>query len=260
MTGAESSVHADTVLTRDGSQYEGAVRLEALRVAGIQGEVEVPHSAIREIRGTDTGVEVVLTDGTSVIGVPAEPDLRIEVGLIVRMIPFAEIELVSFGPGSPEEQIRKAMRNGEFAPARLASPEMGVLETACPLRLAMSLPTRVPNTTWRTNELRPFVCDEVVSIPAVIASMREPRRGVARLLLDFHVLVQPPQDKLSRLGVELLLDGESVAKGGKARVSTEEGRTTTVRITLDIQASDYERWRAGVEKAILKLTLAAVDD
>jgi hypothetical protein len=94
----------------------------------------------------------------------------------------------------------------------------------------------------------------------VISEVRPPKKGLARLQLDFFVLVLPPQDKLSRLSMEVLLDDEIVARGGKAKLSTEEGRTTPVRIVLDLTPADYERWHAGVEEAILKLTVSAVDD
>lgn len=62
------------------------------------------------------------------------------------------------------------------------------------------------------------------------------------------------------LSTEVLLDGEIIVRGGRAQLSTEEGRTTPVRISLDLTPADYERWRAGVKEAVLKLTLTAVDD
>jgi hypothetical protein len=55
-----------------------------------------------------------------------------------------------------------------------------------------------------------------------LVEFRAPKRGVARLRFEFFVLVLPPQDKHSRLGVEILLDGKTVARGGEAR-STEKG-------------------------------------
>lgn len=258
--GGASGVHGDSVRTVSGSQYDGVVRLDALHLSSHDGRVEIPRSAIQEIRTIDDGLQVVLSDGTTVVGHPDNPTLEVEVGLIVRTIPFDEVELIRFDPAPPEAGIEEALKTGDFLPGALVTPEMGNIQTSCPMKLLLTLPAQLPTTAWRSNELRPFVCDGVVSVPQVISEVRPPRRGLAEVQLDFFVLVLPPQDKLSRLSMEVLLDDEIVARGGKAKLSTEEGRTTPVRIALDLNPADYERWRAGVERAVLKLTVSAVDD
>jgi hypothetical protein len=258
--GGASGVHGDTVWTRSGAEYDGVVRIEVLDLTSTDGKVRVPRSAIREICFSDDGLQVVLLDDTVVVGRPDNPSLEVEVGLIVRSIPFDEVERIRFAPAAPEAGIEEALKTGDFLPAALATPEMGNIQTSCPMKLLLTLPAQLLTTAWRSNELRPFVCDGVVSVPQVISEVRPPKKGLARLQLDFFVLVLPPQDKLSRLSMEVLLDDEIVARGGKAKLSTEEGRTTPVRIVLDLTPADYERWHAGVEEAILKLTVSAVDD
>lgn len=186
----------------------------------------------------------------------------------------------------PEEELRQALKAGEFARADLATPEMGTLETPCPMRVELRLPVRVPQAAtesalwaekmrgelrlpvrvpppdadWRSGRLAPFLCDGAVSVSQVSLEARAPRKGAAQLRMKFVVLVRPPQDKLSHLSVEVLLDGETVAKGGKAQTSTEEGRATQVPVVLELSRADYERWRDGVRDAVLRLTLAAVDN
>lgn len=261
---ATSTVCADIIRARDGSEYEGEVALEVLRLESNGGEIEVPRSALREMRAKDRAFEVELTDGSIVIGSPSDAALRVKVGLVVRVVPFSDVLLIRFAPPPPGDELQEALRAEDFVAVDLATPEMGKVEMPCPMRLALNLPTSLPSAihttaTWRSAAPKPFVCDGVVSIPQVVVQFRGPKRGVARLRFEFFVLVLPPQDKHSRLGVEILLDGETVARGGEAR-STEEGRSTSVRVSVDLPAADFERWQAGVEEAVLKLTVSAVDD
>lgn len=263
---AASTVCAHIVRTRDGSEYEGKVELEVLRLKSDGGEIEVPRSALREVRrASDGALEVELTDASLMVGSPpSDAALRVEVGLVVRVVPFSEILLIRFAPPPADAELQEALRAEDFVAVDLVTSEMGKIEMPCPMRLALDLPKRLPTAkrgtaSWRSGALKPFVCDSAVSVPQVIAEIREPKRGAGRLRLEFFVLVLPPQDKLSRLAVEILLDGEIVARGGEVG-STEEGRSTPVAVSIDLPAADFERWRAGVEKAELKLTLTAVDD
>lgn len=174
------------------------------------GKVKVPRSAIREIRAEGDRLQVVLLDDTAVLGRPDNPSLEVEVGLIVRTISFDEVESIRFDPAPPEAGIEEALKAGDFVPAALATPEMGNIQTSCPMRLLLTLPTRLPTAAWRSNQLRPFVCDGAVSIPQVISEARPPKKGMARLQLDFFVLVLPPQDKLSRLRRNTVARGRAV--------------------------------------------------
>ena len=252
-------VSGDTVRTRSGAVYDGDVQLDVLLLKVRDGEIEVPRSAIRSVRAAGRGFEILLSDDTTVVGVPVVGILRVSVGVIVRSIPFDDVELIELSAVSPEKEIRQALEAGEFARASLVTPEMGTFETSCPMRLELKLPSE-PLSAWRSSELRPFRCDGAVSVLVVAIETRPPRRGVAHLQMEFFVMVGPPQDKRSHLGVEFLLDGEVVGKGGKGQVSTEEGRLTPVSFSLDLPSSAYGMWKAGGRNAVLRLTLTAVDD
>ena len=254
------AVMGDTVRTRGGAVYEGDLQLDALQLKSVDGEIEVPWSAVRSVRAADGGLTVLLSDDKTVTGFPVEPDLRIKVGVIVRRIPFIDVVSIERSPRSPEEQIRQALKAGEFGRADLATPEMGTFETSCPMRLELTLPSQPVDTIWRSTKLQPFVCDGAVSIPVISFEPRPPRRGVAHLRIEFFVKVGPPRDKRSHLEAELLLDGEVAATGGTGRVSSEEDRSTRASIMLDLSPVLYEKWKGGVEDAKLRLVLTAVDD
>lgn len=251
---------ADTVRTRQGAEYVGEVRMELLRLAAVDGELEIPLASIRSIRSSDRGLEVVLADGTTVAGTPAEPSVKLAMGLTVRSIPYHEVEIIEIDAMPPDEQIRRALAAGEFAPTALAEPEMGSFETACPMRLELLLPLRPPANAWRSVALRSFQCDGAVSVPALALEVRAPKRGAAKLRVELVVLVRPPQDKRTDLAVELLFDGEPIGEGGRAGLSTEEGRTTPARFEIALPPGAYERWRAGLEEASMRLVVASRDD
>ena len=135
-------VIGDTVRTRSGAVYDGEVQLEVLRLKVVDGEIEVPWAAVRSVRASAGGLAVVLSDDTSVIGVLVELVLRVTVGVIVRSIPFDDVDSIDLSTSWPEKQIRQALKAGEFGRANLATPEIGTFETSCPMRLELGLPSQ----------------------------------------------------------------------------------------------------------------------
>lgn len=80
LAGAASPGFGDIVTTRGGAEHHGVVKLEVLRLSGADGDFEVPRPSIRELRATEGGFEVVLADGTTLVGVPDDPALSSKSG------------------------------------------------------------------------------------------------------------------------------------------------------------------------------------
>ena len=261
---------ADRLTTREGTVLEGEVRLESLTLPAPEGAIEVPRSSIRTLRVEGDRLVLSLVDGTEMTAEVPSGDIGILTGLIVRKLAFADVAEIVFVRDEREVLLRTLERGG-YARVDDAPAGMGSLTTPCPLRLELRLPELrslassaergvrgSKEIEWMSRKPERFLCDGVVSISKVEFDLEEKGPRPVVLEVATQLRVQPPQDKLASLRLELSIGGEFAAGAFRHRIDAEEGRLTMVRRTLEIPLARYEAWAAGAE-AVLRFTLTAVD-
>jgi hypothetical protein len=261
---------ADRLTTREGTVFEGEVRLESLTLPAPQGAIEVPRSSIRVLRAEGDHLMLSLVDGTEMAAEVPAGEIGILTGLIVRRLRFEDVAEIVFEHDERQILLRELERGG-YARVDDAPAAMGSITTPCPLRIELRLPELgslassaergvrgAREIEWLSRKPERFLCDGVVSISKVEFDLEEKGQRPAALKVATQIRVQPPQDKLASLRLELSIDGQLAASAAKDRIDAEEGRLTTVRTTLEVPRERYQAWVSGAA-AVLRFTITAVD-
>lgn len=250
-------VPADVILLADGSSIEGEVQLERLLLSSSQGEVEVPVLALEKLIVSDGSVQVLLRDGTELSGSVQEETLEVRSGLITRRIPWSQLVEVRVDTARTAV-IDDIVASGHFLDVDSLPAESDIVSVPCPLRVRTRLPRRIKEGHWTAAKVRLVECDRAVSIATIMFTFSSRRDGGGRLLVEPHIRVRPPQDKLVDLTMRLEIDGETIDQQRRPQIDAEEGQTSRRRFELTIPAETVSRW-AGEAEAFLELEIHAVD-
>lgn len=248
---------ADVITLNDGSSVQGEVQLDRILLKSTQGEVEVPVLAVESVRISGEQVKVLLRDGTELTGTVEQDVLEIKSGLVMRRIPWPQLAEVRIDTARAAV-VDAIVESGQFLDVDSLPAESDIVSVPCPLRVRTRLPRRIKEGHWNAAKVRLIECDRAVSIAAIAFEFRSQRDGSGTLLIEPHIRVRPPQDKLVDLTLRLEIAGETVDKQRRPQVDAEEGRTTRRRFELSVPVDVVNRWKEEAE-VFLELEAHAVD-
>ena len=254
---AGTAAAADEVRLRGGESLSGDWQLDRIVLATVAGDVIVPVFNILSIEPDEERTSVTLTDGTVLEGVLELEAVELQMGLVSRRIPFAEISEIR-RETSPEEVALRTHEAGEHIRVDDLPAGGQAVSVACPLRLRMRLPSRFSEGTWTSPATRAVECDGAISIPVVEFQFHKSRNGSGRLSVKPSIRVKPPQDKLVTVSLALEVNGNQVDGVRREGIDAEEGGMTSKRLTLELPPEIVSAWSAGAE-TFLTISLSAID-
>ena len=243
-------LRADVIRTVAGQEIAGELTAELLRVKTDSGEVEIPKSALLQVRRQGERLEFLLSDNSKVLGSLLEESLRVKVGLLFQVIPADQLDLLMLmPPGFPLGALESA-----YLPAQLYKGH-NVMEF-CPIRLELDVSQALRGKEGGRSALgktRYFSCDSL-SITSFELS-HDLRRDLARIDFQGALTVLESFDKWARVTVELLAGEHRLAQGQDAPIDAEERKTTAFSIRLNMPRAKFDAALASAEPLHARVTV-----
>lgn len=112
-------------------------------------------------------------------------------------------------------------------------------------------------------EVRKYYCDDVVLSQLVLGKKKDSHRGQKdgiRLEIRGALSVRLSYDRLVTLRFDVVKGEERFATAQVSHVNAEEGETAPFTVELRLTAEEVERLFAEGEPAVLRVTMAVVDN
>lgn len=247
----------DIIRYRDGQLIEGSVALDVVKIIGSAGLLEVPRKSVRRIVPTDDGLDLFLTDGSSISGRSGLFEIRVETVLYTSVVPLSSVLEVVF-----EEAIEAEGQDMGFIRVDPGKKYVEHLSVQSPLRLEVPLEALFrPGTRpeYTIAYLRRFKCDDAW-IDHVDFELEKHEGGNVDIDIEVDVYVARSHDKNIEILLELCHSGALVASDAIRSFEAEEEEGTEESASMRVSRSDYEKLISKPQDATLRITMAVEDD
>ncbi|HEX4953877.1 MAG TPA: hypothetical protein VF017_10840 [Thermoanaerobaculia bacterium] len=245
-----SSAAAAILRTADGTEITGELAAESFQLETDAGPVEVPLAAILQAKRAGDRFEILLADGTKLLGTITEESVKIKEGLILKAIPTAQIEILMFTPpGFP----LGSLKSNYFPVALYKGKE---LVTACPIRLEIDVTKALRAGKGEQSAIARtgfFTCDSL-SIVTLSVSLDRGKRS-ARVTFSGTIRVLESSDKWAQINAELLAGGKALVRPQGARIDAEEKKGTPFKLSLEVPTATLDAVLAEAEGVLARISV-----
>lgn len=229
-----SGAFAAVVRTSEGAETSGDFVTETFHLRTENGQFEVPAQTVLQIRRSGNDFELLLADGSKMVGALLDEELRLKVGLVVQVVPTKEVDVLMLTPaGFPVGVLQSA-----FFPSWLYRGR-DVIER-CPIRFEFDVAAVLGSEAKQGTvpKTRLFACDSLSVATLALAVKRS--KKTATIDVDGVINVLESFDKWARVTLELVQGDRSLAKAVRAPIDAEERKTTpfSLRLQLSPEALD----------------------